>query len=93
MWKSDIGEHKIYAAIVFFKDPQRLNAMGCWQHDIARPFEHLSDGPLKAFLVFYKKDSCCTFSHSGESLVWPDHFSWSIDAWQIDLKGRALIQF
>ena len=58
MWESDIGEHQIYPAIVLLKNPDRLKSVGGWQHDIARPFENLSDGSLKAFLVFYQKDRC-----------------------------------
>ena len=65
MWKSDIGEHKIYPAIVLFKNPQRPNSMGGWQHDVPGFFEHLSYGPLKAFLVFYEKNRCYIFGGLG----------------------------
>src|SRR5678816_564413 len=67
--------------------------MGGWQDDVPRSFENLSYGPLKAFLVFHKKDSAHNLNVSNRSLVSPDHFNWFIDARQIDLKGRAAIQF
>ena len=56
VWKSDISEHKIYPAIVLFKNPERPSSMRGWQDDIPGSFENLSYGPLKAFLVFCEKD-------------------------------------
>src|SRR6185369_10360947 len=68
--------------------------MGRWQDDIARSFESLSYRPLKAFLVFYKKDGrSYIFSVFDGSFVSRDCFNWFIDSRQIDLKGRATIHF
>jgi hypothetical protein len=93
VWKSNICEHKIYPAIVLFSNAQRPSSMGGWQNDIPRSFENLFYGPLKAFLVFYEKNSSYIFSVSDGSFVSPGHFSWLIDARQINLKGCALTQF
>jgi hypothetical protein len=93
MRKSDIGEHKIYLAIVLFENPERLNSMGCRQHNVTGLFQHLSYGPLQAFLVFHEKNRCNVCGGSDGSLVSPDRFNGFINARQIDLEGRALAQF
>jgi hypothetical protein len=93
VWKTDIGEHKIYPAIVLFENPERLNSMGCWQHNVTGLFHYLSYGPLKAFLVFHENNGCYVSGGSDGSLVSPDHFNGFICAWQINLKGCALTQF